>query len=68
MFDVLDMDSSNAHHAIAQLDGEAVSCVSIVCQPVFASIGENPPYVELGIVGTCGPNYFRLEEAVAFYI
>ena len=70
MCNVLDTDSNNAHLTIAQFDGEAMSSVLIICQPVVATGCENPLYDILWYWGTppyvaCGPNHFRLRQAVA---
>ena len=64
MCDVLDLDSNNGHLASAQLDGESVSCVLIFCQPVFATVSENPLNLESCTADALGPNYFRLGETL----
>ena len=66
MCDVLDMDPNDAYLASADLDCEAMSCVLIFGQPVSTPICPNPPDFVL-IAVACGPNYFRLEKALARY-
>ena len=47
MFYIFDLNSGNFQVAIAQLDGEAMSCVVVCSQPVLALLGKNPIYVIL---------------------
>ena len=71
MSSILDLDSSNLQIAVAQLDGEAVSCVIVCSQPVLALLGENPIDVILlqwtSIPYTWRPNNFRLREPLTLY-
>ena len=64
MFDVLDMDSNNAHLATTYLDREAMSGVIVFGQPVSAPLSENPPDLVTIIGVVIGPNYFRLGETL----